>query len=401
MSKTFSFITTSDVHHGAKSYESMLNELYGETGLLPTIDEFLEEKDFLGVAITGDWFDCKLDINSAVGRLAITTLLEIYNMCKSHDKYFIVIKGTYSHDLNQLEFLRDLNAYYDKFRYFDTVEVFDFGGLKTLMLPEEYPQDMEEYYAEYFNQKYDLILGHGFFKFNCFDNNESERPMAHMPIFDQDQICELSPLTIFGHDHTHKTYKGKIFYNGSYSRLCQGEETPKGFLVTEYTKGKKPSIEVHFIENVLAPRFVTVFLDILVKKNKHIDVNFENLVKMIMEYKELNMIYALKIKVSDWFLLEHRKVIDLVKNFFTNKLGYSFETSRLATLRNNESVIIEGTSEGLDDDGKPIVAIQQENPYDFLYDEMSIPDKILKFINVKSEGAVTISRDDIATAIVE
>jgi hypothetical protein len=377
------FISISDVHHGAKSHESMREEFYAEGGFFDVLDATLPEEDFIGVAVTGDWFDKKLDMNDPRAKLGVSVMVDILNRCIQYDKHLVVIRGTYSHDLNQLNVFEEFGALYEKFHLVNTVREIKFGPLRTLCIPEEYPQDSDEYYADWFSKKYDLILGHGFFDFNCFDSNDAERNIPQMPVFEADVICKLAPLTIFGHDHTHKDYKNKIFYNGSFSRLCHNEETPKGFIYAEWDR-KNPS--VHLMENALAPRYITVVLDVIVKRAK-IDVNFEELVKLIERTKVKANAYDLKVKVTDYFTKEHKVTVELVKNHFLNQPGYRIESGRLNVLRDSENVI-EDSDEG-----------EGDTTYDFLFEPTNIVDKVLKFIEVKHEGQYNLTRDQVAQSI--
>ena len=155
------FISISDVHHGAKSHESMRDEFYAEGGFFDVLDAALPEEEFIGVAVTGDWFDKKLDMNDPRAKLGVSIMVDILNRCIQHDKHLVVIRGTYSHDLNQLNVFEEFGALYEKFHLVNTVREIKFGSLKTLCIPEEYPQDSDEYYADWFSKKYDLILGHG------------------------------------------------------------------------------------------------------------------------------------------------------------------------------------------------------------------------------------------------
>lgn len=359
----------------------MKEEFYCEGGFFDVLDAALDEESFAGVAVTGDWFDKKLDMNDPRAKLGVSVMVDILTRCMAKGKQLVVIRGTYSHDLNQLNVFEEFTAMYEGFNLVNTVQELSFGGLRTLCIPEEYPTDSDEYYREAFSKKYDLILGHGFFDFNCFDSNEAERNIPQMPVFEADVICKLAPLIIFGHDHTHKNYSGKIFYNGSFSRLCHNEETPKGFLYVEWSR-KSP--KVHLMENELAPRYITVVLDVIVRRAKA-EVNFENLVRLVEKTKERVKAHDLKVKVSDFFTKEHRTTVELLKNHFANKPGYRIETGKMSVMRNSEEVEIADESQEATD-----------TTFDFLFENTNIVDKVHKFIEIKYEGQYDLSRDQIA-----
>lgn len=388
-----SFITFSDVHNGAKPHDQMHTEFYAEGGLFSVLDTFLEDKDFIGVALTGDYWDCKLSLNDPKSRVGMSILVDLFNRCRDHDKHFVIIRGTYSHDLQQLDCMKEFEASHEKFRLINRAEVIDFGGLKTLCIPEEYPQDAEEYYSAFYEEKYDLILGHGFFDANCFDANEAEKSIPQMPIFEVERVSAMAPLTIFGHDHTHKSFVGssggRIYYNGSYSRLCHGEEGPKGFLYVNY-KAKKS--EIIFCENELAPKYVTVVLDRILKKSA--GITFESIVKTVEAYKVKHAIDDLKVKMSPEFVALYRGEVELARNYFTNKSGFRFETGRLSLRKSNDDVV--AAHDGVAGDSESI----EDTRFGFLFGNEDIVTKLLKFITIKHDGKVDLSRESITKLLV-
>jgi hypothetical protein len=363
----------------------MRDEFYAEGGFFEILDSVLPDDDFIGVAVTGDWWDKKLDMNDARAKLGVSIMIDIMNRCIQHGKQLVVLRGTYSHDLNQLNVFEEFSALYDKFRLVNTVQEIKFGPLRTLCIPEEYPQDSDEYYAEFFSKKYDLVLGHGFFDFNCFDSSESEKTIPQMPVFEADLFCKLAPLTIFGHDHMHRSYLDRIWYNGSFSRLCHGEEYPKGFLYVEWDK-KKP--DVHFIENELAPKYITVLLDALLKKKK-LEFNFENAVRVIEDAKKRLQAHDLKVKITEDLTRSSRSTVELLKNYFANLSGFRVEAGRVTVSRNSENVI--GDSEEPEE--------ERDTTYDFLFENKNIVDKVKQFIDVKYEGKYDITPEQIAQLI--
>lgn len=378
---TYSFIEISDVHHGAKPHEEMREEFYAEGGFFDVLDAAVEDDDFIGVAICGDWFDKKLDMNDPRAKLAVSIVIDIASRLAARGKYMIVLRGTYTHDLHQLDVFRDLQLMMPNFRLVNHAEVVQFGPLKTLVIPEEYPADDEEYYRGFFSKKYDLILGHGFFDFNCFDANDAEKSLPKMPVFEADVVKKLAPITIFGHDHTHKNYEGKIWYAGSFSRLCHGEEAPKGFLYVEWDK-KKPSVT--FVENEAAPRYVTVVLDTIMRKSKKA-VSFENIVEVVEATKAKLAAKDLKVKVTPEFAAEHTNFLELSKTYFSSREGYRFETGRLAPKRDGQEVDTEN-------DG------QEPTEFDFLFEPGQMLDKIVRFIEIKHPDS-GLSRDDVSKAL--
>ena len=187
-------------------------------------------------------------------------------------------------------------------------------------------------------------------------------------------------MTIFGHDHGHKNYKERIWYNGSFSRLCHGEEDPKGFLFVEYDS-KKPV--VHFIENELAPIYRTLNLHVLFK-NKEFSV--EEAIKVIQSAKK--KADHLKIKISKKFTSMYPAEVEILKNFFSNKKGIQVECT-LLNIKNNDLLEVEGVDENNIDE-----------TFSFLLENTSLVDKIKRFIEIKhNDIQVEITESDISNAI--
>lgn len=374
-------ITISDVHHGSKPYEEMYNEFYYEDGFMEIVEQLSNEKDFIGVAILGDWFDKKLDANDPKYLLAVNIVIQLSCMLCAKNKYLLILRGTFSHDLQQLSVFEYLTLAYPKyFLFFDTVGIANLKGKKTLVLPEEYPEDYNEFYKDYINSesRYDIILGHGYFSWNSFSVNEAEKSLPKMPIHDENLFCKMSPLTIFGHDHTFKNYKNKIFYGGSFSRLCQNEEAPKGFLYIEW-ENKKPI--VHQIENTEAPLYksydVTKFI-----KTKDNTVNYESIVKNIEVCKNKYSIKKLRVTIPSEFSESHPEVVDLLRNYFSSKEGIDIKKNKSIEKKKDEKIENNESSSELD----------------FLLSELSIVDKIYEFNLIKNPSS-TLTKEQIINAI--
>ena len=239
------------------------------------------------------------------------------------------------------------------------------------------------------------MLNTKFFKFNCFNKNEVERPAPEMPIFDQEEIIKIARLTIFGHDHMHQTYKDKIYYNGAYSQLCHGNESPKGCLFTIMDDNE---FSVQLMENELAPTYRTIQLDKLVKK----DLNYETAVKAIKATAKT--VDFLKIKVTKELVAANPVMIELLRDTFASfaKRGIVIDAPAFRIQDGKPILLNESESSDKDEyvDNEP--AAQSEHAY-LIDSAINMDEKILQFINVKhvgkSEVTTNITIDDIRDAI--
>ncbi|BDH16386.1 MAG: hypothetical protein [Bacteriophage sp.] len=380
MKKPFKLITLSDIHIAHQPLEQIQKEFFDEEeGFLAKVIQVAkqcqkEKVKFLGVAITGDLFDHQVSLNSNYAKFAmdlIHTLARV--VINEFGGNIIILKGTRSHDLDQIMIFEPFTLEFeDSFFIANTLSYIELEGYDILLIPEEYMKNQNEYYQEAFENQYDLILAHGFLKFNCFNKNEVERSMPEMPIFDQEELINVARLSIFGHDHVYKSYRGQIYYNGSYSRLCHGEEDDKGaLLITMDSKKHK----VERLINTLAPNYKAVTLEKLVKG----DLNFESAVKAIKKLKE-NTDF-LKIKIGIDTVKSNPTLVNLINNKFNTqykKLGIVIEAPAF-NIRDGKLILL-SENEELKEKNEDNIDVK----YNFLFDnKLTLEEKILEFVKTK------------------
>ena len=392
------FITLSDVHVGYQPVEQITKEFFDEekgffTKATALIEEYKEANiPFGGFAITGDYFDHLLTLNSSHAKFAMDLMHAFIYVAVQYNGTVTLIQGTKSHDLSQINIFEPFTYEYEnKFFIINTVCEMQIAGYDILCIPEEYMTNQTEYYKEYFKKKYDMIWGHGYFKFNCFNKNEVERPMPEMPIFDQEEIVKVARLTIFGHDHTGQNYRECIYYNGSYSRLCHGEEHDKGALVVYIDED---NFEVEQLVNELTPSFASVQLDKIVKG----ELNYETAVKAIKKYK--TKVDFLKVKVNQKVVNDNPTMVELITSTFNTqyKKGIVIEAPAF-NIKNGELIMLCGANE--DDTTDTPEKSSESVKFGYLFDSAAPLDtKVLRFIEEKhTNSTVEITLDDVRDAI--
>jgi hypothetical protein len=194
-------------------------------------------------------------------------MYELISCCEEIGTKLRVLKGTITHDHNQLDNFKHLEADATNFRIINNAEYEELmDDLHVLYIPEEYPEDQKEYYSQFFDTleggKYDFIFGHGTYEFEAFKCQvfESERPIKSAPVFSEKEFINYCNYSFFNHIHRRSSYKERIFYNGSFSRTAFGEEDPKGFHYIEYDPDKCKAV-IKFIVNTDAPTYTTVHID--------------------------------------------------------------------------------------------------------------------------------------------
>ena len=213
-----------------------------------------------------------------------------------------------------------------------------------------------------------------------------------MPIFAQDEFIDMARLTIFGHDHRHQNYREQIYYNGSFSRLCHGEEYPKGFLMSYIDEDETETI---FVENEHALEFKTISIETLFTN----DLEVEKVAERIR--KERAKVDNLKVKISTETVRVYTTEIEILVGLFNSQKGRGI-ILEAPTFSRRDGELVLLAEEDLEDTAK---TSSNETKYGFLFNSgASTEDKILEFIKVKNAKAmedknISITLDDIRDAI--
>ena len=340
---TINVITGSDFHYGASDPIQLTHEIENVF-----IKKILEVKPEI-VAITGDWWHKRLHSDSIPYQKSIQTLLKIATIVTSYGGYFRFVKGTLTHDLETPETLKlitenFLNPCVCKIVTTCEIETLRIKNkeYKIGYLPEEYPQDVESFYSEFFNQidTLDIVFGHGTFKFaaNSMQISEMERSIASAPVFDEQLFnSKVKYFTAFGHIHK-QTSDTNVHYNSSFSRQAHGEEDPKGFLHFEITDDK---YTLNFIENTLAPKFIKIPLSILLKKvarsESSSDAQYYTYLCHVIA-KQFEKFFKIRldvdVEIDDMFKA-------LVRGFFSGNPCFEyFETRKVKEINNSVSEML-------------------------------------------------------------
>lgn len=215
-----------DIHLGVNLKQS---DFMDSLNMLFEIIHNHEEKCHC-IFVCGDLFDHRMNIEEY--KFATTFLMKLVCNGLSKDPrnphvpvHFI--KGTHSHDFDQYEiflpFLYRLNqgVYYAKDNYVYINEL----GHKILYLPQLYG---EIDYTELFNDKYDIIVGHG----PMSSQTLAPCKCAHYEILQSvEQLGLISKICVFGHYHGFTDFGNNVFYAGPLLRWQFGQPEPRVFTI--------------------------------------------------------------------------------------------------------------------------------------------------------------------------
>lgn len=233
-----------DIHFGVSSAHTIKTFENLEKNFIGWLKE--NNPDVNIIAICGDLFHLKLSLNSTEAKMAIgfvDRLVEEFPNAR-----IILVKGTKSHDLDQLEVLS--SRCNENFKIYNTVcEDYYGDNFHYLVIPEEYYSD-KSIYDKYLkrDEKYDWGFFHGLFTFAgsyALQNNVK----IHKISFNSKEFDNVI-LGKFVGGHIHMPMEeNKIQYCGSFSRWKHGEEENKGFRYHEYDTDTKRILKDEFIVN--------------------------------------------------------------------------------------------------------------------------------------------------------
>lgn len=300
MENNIGILWLGDIHMGIAHTPHLYEEL------MAIVPKTIEEKgqNIKAVIIVGDYFEKEL-----VGShkyYATKFFAELARICNEKGLALRMVKGTPSHDHNQLNgffantntLLPDLN-----FKIINTVETENLFGLDILYIPEEQLKDQDEYYAPFKVNKYDVIAGHGTWDFApkaAFQLGNNDPDKLASPVFLTKEWDHVIPkgFTVFGHIHSGNWYKNKYFYTSSFSRWKFGEEERKGFLYSE-TNLETKEYKVEFIENTLAPTYITESFENVIGPGGLKDQSLFDIRRKLKEMVDPKSVNKITINVTD------------------------------------------------------------------------------------------------------
>jgi DNA repair exonuclease SbcCD nuclease subunit len=358
----YKLLVIGDIHFGY--YPAKL--LYEEFKLV--IDNITNDID--AIMIAGDYFDTKLTLSSKHSLYAIKAFCDIINKCEQTGTKIRMIRGTASHDPeNQLVNLANIaKSSKADFKLYNTVgEEELFPDFNVLYIPEEYMENKDEYYKEFFNKKYQCIIGHGMFEETNFVVNKSLN-MKKYPVFNSEfmeNLCE-GPI-IFGHIHKSQLIRNRIMYTGSFTRSRYGEEEDKGFIITTYETDTN-EYEFKFIVNEKATKYDTITID-----------NKSDIFSMLLN----EQIHFIKESIKKYKKDKLRIKIIIPDDYDNTKAFIDSVTTVFGNIENVDIVISDNSKEITKQKTKEIVD-KLMMKYNFIFDKnISYEEKIQQYIYAK------------------
>lgn len=257
MEEEKNILSCSDIHLGHPRV------LVGDIAL--NLEEFLFPyllRAFLAF-FCGDIFHQLLRIDAFHTQSVLAIINNILATAKEKGIILRILRGTFTHDRGQNTLFETLNQSYGvDLKCIDSVclEYIEKHDLRILYIPDNLPyansdECIEEIHTLLKSAQWDyvdFVVMHGYFE------HVLPEGIPHLPhcTFRKEQFDSfVKHYVLVGHVHT-PSKSDKIIYNGSFDRLCHGEEEKKGFFFL--TNKGDDDWKIKFVENKFATRFVTI-----------------------------------------------------------------------------------------------------------------------------------------------
>lgn len=258
----FTYAVISDIHLGHRRVNSTKEIIDNLDVALSGYKEDTYKLD--AIFLAGDIFDGILKTTLDEFVLILSWFSRLYNFCGKHDIILRVLEGTPSHDWGQAKIFQPIVEHSTTpvdYKYIRSVAVEElYHGVKVLYIPDEWNNDPNVTFKDAVEQmrlantdKVDIAIMHGAFGFQF--------PKIKLPFNAHDENKYLGIVNHYihiGHDHKRKSYD-RIYVQGSFDRLCHGEEDSKGFSVSSISENKTFD-KTRFIANKGAKLYITLTL---------------------------------------------------------------------------------------------------------------------------------------------
>ena len=305
--------TIADVHIGNKSISWKEYKYQIKKGII----EWLERMAYLDmIVLCGDTLHCQISMNSDYASVFFWFIDKLVKIAKKKNAVIRIIKGTRSHDLDQLDTIKVYENDPDvDLKVIDDYMIETIDGMNYAYIAENYiDQPVKEYYSDIFDKPknyFDIIFGHLTIEQCQFTEQNSENLNTQAPIFKLKDFYKVSNLTICGHIHTPMNFNDKFFYVGSALRTCHGEEHDKGWNVVTYLP-KNKLYRVDKIVNEYLLNFSTLEIS-----NRFIEKNdVDHIVEYVENFIEKNNIDRLSLKIICIDKDDTTVKIELLKKYF-------------------------------------------------------------------------------------
>ena len=232
-------------------------------GLYKAFPNNKETSELDVIFIAGDFFDRNLYLSfDGVSEIQIF-IRYLIRLCEEHNIVLRLLEGTPSHDWKQGCMFTQIHELIESkcdFKWVEnlSIEYIESLDINVLYVPDEWEHDPNDTWKQVQGLLHDrgidkvqFSIMHGMFEFQI---------PAHINIshhLSERYLGITEHYVNIGHHHTQRQHK-RVTVNGSFDRLCHGEEGAKGHYRIKINVNGTGVDELTFVENECATKFITI-----------------------------------------------------------------------------------------------------------------------------------------------
>lgn len=342
MIKELKMINISDLHLLVRNRDEYFD--YEMCPMIEKIERICKSTGLDVLTLAGDLMDSILKFDNTTIHLVQNFIQILCNLAKAYGFEILVIKGTESHDGNQLESLRHFEYNGNPIRFFNTVQYVNVKGFVLRMLPELYWDSYEEFLKTSLSSYADITVFHGTVagvdkRIELgYKTHDRKKDILIQPL---DLQANTRIFSVGGHIHNRCQVAENVWYTGSYSAnsFKDANDFNRGmdYITVKYdTDNNVYDLNIKFIPNSGSRRFITENITDLIINRGLEDVKnylymknrgrqeFDN-IRLDIDYSVLN--------------LEQRSKANTIRNLFADKFTFK-NIKELRILNSDESNLI-------------------------------------------------------------
>ena len=342
MTKELRMINISDLHLVLRNVDEYFD--YEMSPMIDKIERICKTQGLDILTIAGDLLDSIMKFDNTVIQLVQNLLQTLCNMAKAYGFEILVIKGTASHDGNQLESLRHFEYSGNPIRFFNTIQYVEIKGFILRMLPELYWDSYEDFLKCALSSYADITVFHG--TVAGVDNrielgyktHDRKKDILIQPI-DLQKNTKL--FSVGGHIHNRCQVADNIWYTGSYSAnsFKDANDFNRGmdYITVKQIDGTSDyDINIKFLPNTGSRRFITENITNLII-NRSLD-EIKNY--LYMKFRSRQEFDNIRLDIDYSVLsLEQRSKVNTIRTLFADKFTFK-NIKELRVLNSDESNLI-------------------------------------------------------------
>ena len=285
------FICLADLHIGNKNVSAKDMKKQLKEYLFKIVKNY---KYLDGIFILGDILHTIVSLNSDYSELYLWFIDQVYKLARKKKATVIIIKGTHSHDNDQLSNIKSyiLNDDNVDFRIYEQIEeITIWDNYKVLVLPDvKYKnfKDIDSFIT--CDKRYDFILGHGVVDTMKYFIQESEHMSTKTYVYEIEKLkASCKGPILFGHIHQYQQLREQFYYVGPYTLLERGGINA-GYLTIGIYNNDRTKFKVEHYINPDSANYLDLNITKKIMDTYPIDQIIETIDEILSETKSNDLI---------------------------------------------------------------------------------------------------------------